>query len=207
MLLCFIDESGSTKNPKPDEVFVLAGVAVPVTEWGAIDARVEELKSNHGLGRTEIHCTHLYHEYQVQQRIPDFDQLDWKERRRAVQMDWKHRPAASNGEKKQRHQRLPYVHLTRRERTTFLQELCTLLADAGSIYITVEACNVARFQPNSEAAWVVAFESLVNDFQMLLNDPGQARGMSMAGSRPSAVPLLRVYWCMMLQTEPISRSS
>jgi hypothetical protein len=76
MLLCFIDESGSTESPKPDEVFVLAGVAVPVTGWGAIDARVEKLKATHGLARKEIYCTHLYHPYQVQQRIPDFDQMD-----------------------------------------------------------------------------------------------------------------------------------
>ena len=36
MFLCFVDESGSPESPNPDEVYVVAGVAIPVTAWGAL---------------------------------------------------------------------------------------------------------------------------------------------------------------------------
>lgn len=65
-----------------------------------------------------------------------------------------------------------------------------MLVDTGPIHITVEACNVARCPSNPEAAWVSVFQSVVNDFQGLLDDPAKAPEMSIDGSRQGTVPLV-----------------
>lgn len=173
-MLCFLDESGHTRNPDPNEVFVLAGVALPVTSWGVLDTEVDRLKSEYGLQRQEIHATHLYAEYRTQASIGGFDRLSWEARRSAVREAWQ-REAANEKNSKSRHvggdrhrNREAYIHLTREERVRFLKQLCGLLVGFKGIYVAVEACSVVGRGPNPDAAWLIAFEQVVGVFQRYL---------------------------------------
>lgn len=193
-MLCFLDESGNTKSQDPDEVFVLAGVALPVNAWGELDAEVDHLKRQYGLQGHEIHTTHLYSPYRAQEDINGFEISSWEDRRQAVLKAWEERIKREEDQKKrkdtkERHKKCgPYIHLTREERVRFLKQLCELLVAFKYKYIVVEAWNVASC-PKADTAWLNAFLGVARAFQRYLDGLGQAVvGVVGAGQRVLVSP-------------------
>src|SRR5438270_6133833 len=80
MYLCYIDESGTPDIPGNTSHFVLAGLSVPIWYWKDGDRQVAAIKRRYGLENSEIHVAWLLRPYQEQNRVPNFDALDRRQR-------------------------------------------------------------------------------------------------------------------------------
>ena len=85
MYLCYLDESGVPEIPGNSTHFVLSGVAIPIERWREADASISAIMSRFGLADAELHTAWLLRKYLEQSRIPEFDSLDWHQRRTEVQ--------------------------------------------------------------------------------------------------------------------------
>lgn len=83
--LCYVDESGTADIPGNTSHFVLAGLAIPITDWRNCDAQIETIKHRYMLRDSELHVAWILRPYVEQQQIPDFDKLDYSQRRMRVE--------------------------------------------------------------------------------------------------------------------------
>lgn len=84
MFICYLDESGTREPHANSGHFVLLGLAIPADTWKAKDAEVLGVKARFGLETSEVHTAWMARDYPEQNRIPDFENLDWETRRKAV---------------------------------------------------------------------------------------------------------------------------
>src|SRR4051812_23787282 len=84
MYLCYIDESGTSDVPGNTSHFVLAGISVPIAQWRNADREISLALSRYGLENEELHTAWLARKYLEQSKIPNFQALDWNDRRAAV---------------------------------------------------------------------------------------------------------------------------
>lgn len=85
MFLCYIDESGTSDIPGNTSHFVLAGLAIPIVQWRNCDAQIEMIKKKYALEGAEIHVAWILRPYIEQKQIPNFQSLDYKQRRSSVE--------------------------------------------------------------------------------------------------------------------------
>ena len=79
MYFLYLDESGSDTSH-----FVLFGLAIPATTWQQKTSQITPIKESYGLGGCEIHTGWMTRRYIEQEKIPNFDSLDFEARKDAV---------------------------------------------------------------------------------------------------------------------------
>lgn len=63
MLVCYIDESGTSAIPGNTSHFVLAGLSIPIWHWKNCDQEIAKIKSVYRLEDAEIHTAWLARKY------------------------------------------------------------------------------------------------------------------------------------------------
>src|SRR5437016_2093835 len=132
MYLCYIDESGTAQIPGNTSHFVLAGLAIPIWFWKKCDSDIYFIKRKYGLEDSEIHVAWMLRSYRTQESIPNFNILDYQQRRsqvhslRVAKLLELQRTGNSKAyqTKKKFHQKTrDYVHLTQTERENCIKEI------------------------------------------------------------------------------------
>jgi len=177
MFLCYIDESGAI--PGNTSHYVLAGLSISVENWRACDAAVSRIKKKYDLESAEIHVAWMRRSYLEQDRIPNFETLDHAKRRAMVESQRtaelqrlnkanKHKQYRQT--KKNYKQTAAYVHLTRAERETFINELAACVAIWGYARLFAECIDKVHFsaQVRNKSPHEQAFEQIVSRFETYL---------------------------------------
>lgn len=197
MFVCFIDEAGvpELRTNQPDDVFVIAGLVLPVSNWARLDAEIETLKSKYGLAPdTEIHAAILEGTYADQESLVGFESMSHAARRSAVESNWRLELKRAKQEgldpkriERQHRQQRPYAHLTRPERLRLLEDACDSLTNAD-VTLLAKALDTGLYS-NGETTLAHALLQLICGFQSHLerewgimvldvcNRPGYARGL------------------------------
>jgi hypothetical protein len=141
MYLCYVDESGTADIPGNTSHFVLAGLAIPIWHWKALDRIISEIKRRYQLQDSEIHTAWMMRKYHEQEEIRGFVQMTYGQRRRAVEelrvgkllsLQRHANRKRYNQTKKNFAKTEPYVHLTHGERVHLLTEIARTIAGGGS---------------------------------------------------------------------------
>jgi len=179
MYLCYIDESGTPDSGNTSH-FVLAGLAIPIRQWKNCDNQIYSIKKKHGLEDSEIHVAWMLRRYREQESIPDFDALDYAQRRarvRALRAAELYRlQRAGNpklyGQTKKNHKHTDaYIHLNHNERKVFIKEVAQRVGGWGYARLFAECIdkvyyNSIRTGPIDEQA----FEQVVSRFEHYLQN-------------------------------------
>lgn len=179
MYLCYLDESGTPELGSQTSHFVLVGIAIPATTWRAKDRRIDLIKSRFGLRDAEIHTGYMARRFPEQEKIPDFEKLDWPARRAAVQQQREQalirtaalkQPDRLKALKKLYRKSSDYIHLTYAERTEILDEV----AKEISLWTDTRLFGAALDKRSQEAATAAeevfrrAFFLLTSSFRTFL---------------------------------------
>jgi len=191
MYLCYIDESGTSNIPGNTSHFVLVGLSIPIWFWKTCDEEVHNIKKKYSLDHAEIHTAWILRKYLEQKRVPNFDSLDYFERRSQAEQIRKSNLLRLQKEQLQKqyqqtkkNYRLTrdYLHLSLAERRQFIKELATCISDWGFARVFAECIDKIYFNPllGNNNIDQQAFEQLVSRFEQFLQKaatPGQNFGL------------------------------
>lgn len=187
MYLCYIDESGTSDVPGTTSHFVLAGLSVPIWHWRNIDRNVSAILAKYDLADEEFHTAWLLRSYREQSVIPDFQNLNYAQRRSAamrernahlLRLQATSQGAAYRQAKKTYTHSNAYVHLTMSERRSLAAEIADCVATAGSARLFAECIDKLYFDPSRSGCTIdeQAFEQIVSRFEQYIkstDEPGQ----------------------------------
>jgi hypothetical protein len=179
MYLCYIDESGTSEIPGNTSHFVLAGLSLPIAYWRQADRDISLVLGRYELENEEFHTAWPLRRYLEQSKIPDFDDLDWKARRSAVQQ-YRNRQllrlqsignsgAYKQVKKNYRHTH-SYIHLSHAERLAVARDVADTVGTWGHARLFGECIDKIHFDPSRTKLTVdeQAFEQVVSRFQQYL---------------------------------------
>ena len=180
MYLCYIDESGTSDLPGTSSHFVLAGFAIPIDQWKNCDRDISLALSKYGLETSELHTAWMIRSYLEQSKIPNFAALDWASRKSAViryrvgeilRLRKLSSPGPQRQAKKNYAKTEAYIHLTRAERLSALQDVSDTIGRWGNARLFAESIDKTHHDPNIAKRTVgeQAFEQVVSRFQHYLN--------------------------------------
>lgn len=186
MKFCYIDESGTPDIPGSSSHYVLCGIAIPIDKWKYCDKRISELKVKYGLSGYEIHTGWILRPYKEQARIPDFDGMSYADRRAAVEskrntniytLQRSGRVALYRQTKKSYQKTASYIHLTRSERTAFIQEIADEIGSWTFASIIAESIDKTYFNPAKAKCTIdeMALEQVVSRFEKHLKNRDKSR--------------------------------
>lgn len=170
MYLFYLDESGTPEIPGTSPTFTLAAIGIPVGSWTKYDKEIRQLKTSYGLADAEIHVAWIARRYMEQEKIRDFEKMDWVQRRDAVDQEriLEITKKQSEGKdvaqlKKNFRRSEAYIHLTRSERNRFLLELAQLVGKWSTAKIFAEIIQKENYQPPKQilTPMTQAFEQVV----------------------------------------------
>lgn len=184
MYLCYIDESGTSDIPGNTSHFILAGISIPIWYWKFCDHEIESIKQNYGLHGCEIHIAWMMRSYLEQSRIPDFDKLDWRQRKSQIlfyrtseilRLQRSTNPQQLKQTKKNYKQTENYVHLTLDERRTFIKEIAQTISKWNFARLFAECVDKRYFDPTRTSLTIAeqSFEQLVSRFEQYLRVIGK----------------------------------
>lgn len=182
MYLLYIDASGTPDLPGDLPTYAMIGLCFNERKWHAVQKRVDGLRRRFSLGpEAELHAKDICVEYREQSRIPEFQGLDRTVRRASIEKIRAAKLATLRGAELQRkrafyRQTSPFIHLTRRERTSLFQSALDLVGDHDGMRLFGEIIDKRspRFRPGGAGTGgpspVVehAFEQLVSRFEAFL---------------------------------------
>jgi hypothetical protein len=179
MYLCYIDESGTSDIPGTTTHFVLAGICIPISKWRECDKQIEALKRRYSIENKEIHVAWLMKEYDEQNKIPDFETLDYKQRAYEVQrlrtskilaLQKVNNRTKLQQTKKNYAKSTDYIHLTYAERREFILKLATCVSKWDFAYLFAECVNKLFFDPKRSFSTIDegTLEQLVSRFEQFL---------------------------------------
>jgi len=192
MFVCYLDESGVPENAGT-RYFVLVGLAIDAHRWKTIEAEISSHKASFGLQTDEIHTAWMARRFTEQERIPDFEDLSWADRRREVERERAQhllRLAASgtrkqlDSAKKNYRKTATYVHLTRDERLELIRQLADTVAGWQDARLFAEAIDkqVVFSQPNlRQPPFEFAFTELIQRYEYFLKNRGNFLGQDLLG--------------------------
>lgn len=189
MYLCYVDESGTPELPGNTSHFVLAGISIPIWHWRNTDRCISTILTRYGLGSEELHTGWLLRKYLEQSRIPDFENLNWVQRRAAVErqrniyllrLQTSNRSKAYQQAKKTYAHERPYIHLTLAERQDVAREIADSISGWGSARLFAECIDKTYFDPVRIGCTAdeQAFEQIVSRFEQYVestDEPGDRR--------------------------------
>lgn len=180
MFLAYLDASGSSEVTDPTSShYVLTALCMRDGSWFALDKRLNGLKERYqfpGGTPIELHVKQFACLIREQDEVPDFEQLDWDSRRRAVLAVQRSKLAGETNSARLRQLRKKFrnyeafLHLSRRERSQLLEDAVALIASHNGIRFFAEAIDKrhpavvsGECQPS-----VQAFEQVVSRFDTFL---------------------------------------
>jgi Protein of unknown function (DUF3800) len=179
MYLCYIDESGTSQIPGNTSHFVLAGLSLPISYWRGADRDISHVLDKYGLENEEFHTAWIMRKYLEQTKITDFERLDWKARRSAVQQSRTRELLRLQAvgkmpyqqAKKNYAQTQAYIHLTHAERVAAIRDVADTVGSWGYARLFAECIDKVHFDPNRAKLSVdeQAFEQVVSRFQQYLS--------------------------------------
>jgi hypothetical protein len=186
MYLCYIDESGVPEIGRGTSHVVLVGLSIEAWDWKRQDRAVLAVKNRFGLSNAEVHTGWMTRRYIEQEKIANFNTLDWTQRRLQAQRERDNqliRTAAVKGPSKAQELRKTYrkteayIHLTLGERVTFLRDLADLIGGWGNTRLFAEAIDKSSFgaAPPAIPPREEAFTHVVSRFERYLVDVGGAQ--------------------------------
>lgn len=178
---CYIDESGTPQIPGNTSHYVLCGISIPVNNWKKCDITINKIKEKYGLADTEIHTGWIMRSYLEQKRIPDFEKMNYEDRRREVIKQRKaeifrvkklNNPKALKQLKKNYKQTEAYIHLTYEERMSFIREIADKIGSWKCARIFAECIDKVFFDPGKAKLSTdeQAFEQIVSRFEHYLTN-------------------------------------
>jgi len=189
MFLCYIDESGTSDIPGNTSHFVLAGIAIPIAQWRNCDAQIEAIKKKYALEEAEIHVAWILRPYVEQKQIPNFQSLDYKQRRSSVERlrnaeILRLQRAKNPKQLKQTHKNYKntesYVHLSYTERNDLIREIAECISKWGHARLFAECVDKLHFDPirTTQTIDEQSFEQIVSRFEQYLKTiPGGSYGL------------------------------
>jgi hypothetical protein len=181
MYVCYIDESGTPEIPGSSSHYVLAGFAIPVKHWRALDKAISEILDRHGLAEKEFHTAWIMRSYLEQSKIANFEKLDRINRRIEVERlraaHLLHVQATGpkkkiNQVKKNFTQTNAYIHLTFDERKALVNEVADKISGWKTARLFAECIDKTYFAPAlaKQSADEQAFEQIVSRFEQFLKN-------------------------------------
>lgn len=179
MYLLYLDASGTPDVGDPMSThYVLAGLCMRDGSWFGLDKRLRKLKARYQFSglEFELHVKQFAVTISEQDEIPDFDQLSWTDRRSQVLAIRRRKLDAETDSKKRELRRskyretLPFIHLSRRERSELLEEAVALIATHNGIRLFGEAINKRHplMLDGTHSPTRQAFEQVVSRFDTFL---------------------------------------
>lgn len=185
MFTCYMDESGTPDVPGTTSHYVLAGLSIPISIWKNCDAEIRSIKRKFRLENAEIHTGWLLRSYREQEAIAGFEAMDDFQRRSAVERERKtklldllrldvkqfpRKTKAYHQEKKSYLRTNAYIHLTRKERVQFVEEIARTIGGWGVVRLFAECVDKIHFDPSKAARPVdeQALEQVVSRFETYL---------------------------------------
>jgi hypothetical protein len=186
--LCYIDESGTADIPGNTSQYVLCGLSIPIGRWHEYDLQIERLKQQYMIVDSEIHVAWIMRHYQEQNKIPEFDKLDFQARRSAVQSYRKqelYRLQKSNNPKQYKQTRKnyreteAYIHLTLTERQSLVKDMANCIGSWTEARLFAECIDKVHFDPNkaTQTPDEQAFEQIVSRFEQYLQKVSENHGL------------------------------
>ncbi len=180
MIFCYIDESGTSSIPGNSKHFVLAGIAIPISKWKQCENDIYSIKQKYNLQTEEIHTGEIIRAYLEQNKINNFDQLDYATRRREVEKYRNNELLRLQGSKNQKlyyktkknyRKTQSYIHLSYKERKQLILDIAKLIGSWGGFSrLFAECIDKIHFNPTIATSTidVQAFEQLVSRFEQYL---------------------------------------
>lgn len=179
MYLCYIDESGTSSIPGNTSHFILAGISVPIWHWKDCDRDLRSLKERYDLKDAEIHTAWMLRKYRAQHLVPNFDDLDYFQRRSEVnrlrktellQLQSSPKRKLHRQTKKNYKHTADYIHLTLTERREFISKVAECVSSWGFARLFAECIDKIHFDPTRTEQKVdeQAFEQVVSRFEQFL---------------------------------------
>jgi hypothetical protein len=183
MYLCYIDESGTPDIPGNTSHYILAGVSIPVQFWKDCDKNIEAIKQRYELSGKEIHVAWILRSYPEQNRISDFEKLDYQQRRyqanalrnsELLRLQRAGKPSLYKQTRKNYQKTDDYIHLSNNERKNLIRDVANALADWGFARLFAECINKIHFDPSRTSKTIdeQAFEQVVSRFEQYLQVTG-----------------------------------
>jgi len=182
MILCYVDESGTSEVPGNTSHFVLAGLSIPIWHWRTCEDAVNSIKRHYGLQNAEIHAGWLIRKYPEQKKIPNFANLSHSDRRSEVEKARRAELLRLQGigshhkqykqVKKNFLKTEAYIHLTFEERTTFVEDIAKMVGSWGFARLFAECIDKVHFDPRKTPQSVdeQTFEQLISRFERYLSN-------------------------------------
>ncbi|MBZ0204233.1 MAG: DUF3800 domain-containing protein [Ignavibacteria bacterium] len=187
MYFCYIDESGTPETSGQTSHYVLAGLAIKVSDWKKCETEIAQIKKKFRLENAEIHTGWILKKYSEQDTIIDFEKLNdvqriaEVQRIRTTELIKFHKKKTTKGQykQKQKNYRLttPYIHLSYDERKGFIKEIAKAIGRWGFARLFAECIDKTFFKPSIAVAPIdeQAFEQIVSRFEQFLNKYGQSQ--------------------------------
>ena len=190
MQLCYIDESGVPELNQGTSHFVLLGLSIEAWDWRNQDRAVMVVKRKFGLADAEIHTGWMTRRYLEQERIPNFQTLDWPTRcaqvrqERAAQLIKTDALKGSNAARELRknyRKTDAYIHLTLVERRNCLNELADLIGGWGNTRLFCHSIDKTSFvaAPPAIPPREEAFTHVVSRFELYLSGVGGSQAIGL----------------------------
>jgi Protein of unknown function (DUF3800) len=178
MHFCYIDESGTSSIPGNTSHFILAGLSIPVENWKACDEEISKLKDTWNLSGSEIHTAWMLRKYIEQSKIPNFEKLDYSQRRNQINSYRKAEllrlqrvnPKLYRQIKKNYRHTESYIHLTLNERMKIIYKIADIISKWDFARLFAECIDKIYFDPSISIQSVdeQAFEQVVSRFEQYL---------------------------------------
>ena len=151
----------------------------PIWHWRTCEREILNVKRPYRLSEAEIHTAWMLRKYPEQNRIPNFDSLNYEERRSAVERERRAEllrlQARSNHklykqtDKNFRHTN-SYIHLTHTERKAFVESIADSVSKWGFARLFAECVDKIHFDPARSTRTLdeQAFEQIVSRFEQYL---------------------------------------
>ena len=168
---------------------MLAGLSIPIESWRQCEKDIDSVKSKYRLQSTEIHTGWLIRNYTEQNKIKDFENLDYDRRKFEVEKYRKtellklqkspnhklYKQTKKNFEKTR-----DYIHLTKHQRSGFIEEIAKTIRGWKFSRLFAECIDKIHFDPSRANKGIneQAFEQLVSRFEQYLNITKKGRSIN-----------------------------
>lgn len=172
MYLLYVDESGTSTIPGNTSHFILTGISIPNWHWKNCDNEISTIKQRYDLSGKEIHTAWILRNYLEQSRIPNFETLNFTERRSEVlklrnrhllnlQRSGKNKQYKQT--KKNYNKTKDYIHLTYDQRKNFINAIAECVSNWGFARLFAECIDKVYFDAlkTSEDIDYQAFEQII----------------------------------------------
>lgn len=197
MYICYLDESGTIEPDSSTSHFVLVGLAIPADTWKSKDKEVATIKKDYDMSKAEVHTAWLMRQYREQERVPDFEKLDYESRRRAVLGVRSLNLARPRSNEKQKEliknyrKTEPYIHLTLQERKDLINKLADIISNWGDWRLFGDAHD--KNVSFGEQAFDYAFEQIVTRFDRFLALESGRNGLMVQDNNATACKRLTAH--------------